>query len=70
MEYLAGRTAQPGLHRRAACGRSSAAAEAATRTGYSLCINILEGFEGDKDSASQRNRLGGWRHAGLPWVQS
>ena len=51
-------------------GRSSAAAEAATRAGYSLCINILEGFEGDKDSASQRNRLGGWRHAGLPWVQS
>ena len=51
-------------------GRSSAAAEAATRAGYSLCINILEGFEGDKDSASQRNRLGGWRHAGLPWAQS
>ena len=32
--------------------------------------NILEGFGGDKDAAGQRNKVGGWRHAGLPWVQS
>ncbi|HXE39465.1 MAG TPA: rhodanese-like domain-containing protein [Azonexus sp.] len=49
--------------------RSIAAATAATEIGYSDCYNILEGFEGDKDAQGQRNRIGGWRHAGLPWHQ-
>jgi rhodanese-related sulfurtransferase len=49
--------------------RSHAAAEAATRAGWRECYNILEGFEGDKDAAQQRGRLGGWRKAGLPWTQ-
>ena len=31
------------------------------------CYNVLEGFEGDKDANGQRGRVGGWRHAGLPW---
>lgn len=50
--------------------RSSAAAKAATEAGFPDCYNILEGFEGNKDSNGQRNRSGGWRHAGLPWHQS
>ncbi len=50
--------------------RSDKAARAATEAGYLVCINVLEGFEGDKDASQHRNRVGGWRHAGLPWVQS
>ncbi|MCE1171762.1 MAG: rhodanese-like domain-containing protein [Azovibrio sp.] len=50
--------------------RSDHAARSATEAGYNACYNVLEGFEGDKDAHDQRNRLGGWRHAGLPWFQS
>jgi rhodanese-related sulfurtransferase len=50
--------------------RSHAAAIAATRLGYAESYNVLEGFEGDKDSEGHRNRLGGWRRAELPWSQS
>ncbi|MDR2188530.1 MAG: rhodanese-like domain-containing protein [Azonexus sp.] len=49
--------------------RSVAAAVAATAAGYNNCYNILEGFEGDRDAHSQRNTIGGWRRAGLPWYQ-
>ncbi len=50
--------------------RSHAAAAAATATGYTQAFNVLEGFEGDKDQHGHRNTVGGWRAAGLPWVQS
>lgn len=50
--------------------RSHGAAEAATQAGWRECYNVLEGFEGDKDAAQHRNSVGGWRKAGLPWVQS
>jgi rhodanese-related sulfurtransferase len=50
--------------------RSHQAAIAATEAGWSEAYNILEGFEGDKDEAGHRNVTGGWRKAGLPWVQS
>ena len=50
--------------------RSHAAAEAATRAGWKEAYNILEGFEGDKDAEQHRSSVGGWRKAGLPWVQS
>lgn len=49
--------------------RSVAAANAATEAGYNSCYNILEGFEGDKDANGHRNTIGGWRKAGLPWIQ-
>ena len=51
-------------------GRSNGAASAAASAGYTECYNVLEGFEGDKDANGQRNHIGGWRHAGLPWQQS
>lgn len=47
--------------------RSHKAACLAAEAGYSECINILEGFEGDVDANGQRGNLGGWRKAGLPW---
>lgn len=50
-------------------GRSHNAAMLATQAGYSNCYNVLEGFEGDRDPQGHRNTVGGWRAAGLPWVQ-
>ena len=50
-------------------GRSHNAAIAATQAGYGESFNVLEGFEGDKNSEGQRNTSGGWRVAGLPWIQ-
>ncbi len=50
--------------------RSHAAAAAARAAGFGRAYNILEGFEGDLDEHQQRGNKGGWRHAGLPWVQS
>jgi rhodanese-related sulfurtransferase len=50
--------------------RSHAAAAAAAGAGYTQCYNVLEGFQGDKDSRGQRDTVGGWRVAGLPWYQS
>ena len=50
--------------------RSHAAATAAAAAGYTQAFNVLEGFEGDRDQNQHRNSVGGWRVAGLPWVQS
>jgi rhodanese-related sulfurtransferase len=49
--------------------RSDAAARAAAAAGYTMAFNMLEGFEGSKDPDGHRGTLGGWRKAGLPWVQ-
>jgi len=49
--------------------RSNNAARVAAENGYTESYNVLEGFEGDKDANGQRNRIGGWRKAGLPWHQ-
>lgn len=49
--------------------RSSNAAKAASEAGYASSYNVLEGFEGDKDSSNHRNSVNGWRKAGLPWIQ-
>ena len=49
--------------------RSDHAARAARAAGYTHAMNILEGFEGDKDGAGQRGSVGGWRKARLPWIQ-
>lgn len=49
--------------------RSDEAARAASQAGFQAVYNVLEGFEGDKDGASQRGRINGWKARGLPWVQ-
>ena len=49
--------------------RSHHAAVAATQAGYPNSYNVLEGFEGEKDPHGHRGTVGGWRFAGLPWVQ-
>lgn len=50
--------------------RSHSAAQLATRSGWTVALNVLEGFEGDLDAEGHRGTRGGWRRAGLPWVQS
>ena len=50
--------------------RSHHAADLAARAGYRHAYNVLEGFEGELDPDRKRGSVGGWRHAGLPWVQS
>jgi rhodanese-related sulfurtransferase len=49
--------------------RSHDAAALAAQHGYSAAMNILEGFEGDKDAAGHRGSKNGWQAAGLPWTQ-
>lgn len=49
--------------------RSHSAAIAAAAAGFTQAINIIEGFEGDLDQRGQRGNTGGWRKAGLPWIQ-
>ncbi|HTD05931.1 rhodanese-like domain-containing protein [Undibacterium sp.] len=48
--------------------RSRHAAKLATENGYTQCYDILEGFEGDKDTEGHRKSVGGWCKAGLPWA--
>ena len=48
--------------------RSRHAAKRATESGFLHCFDILEGFEGERDSAGHRKALAGWCHAGLPWI--
>jgi rhodanese-related sulfurtransferase len=50
--------------------RSHAAAIAAAGVGYAHAYNILQGFEGDKDARGHRSSVGGWKFAGLPWIQN
>ena len=50
-------------------GRSRAAAAALTAAGYRRCYNVAEGFEGNPDPERHRGKTGGWKAAGLPWVQ-
>ena len=49
--------------------RSRNAAIALTEAGFGRCINVAEGFEGDKDASGHRGTVGGWKQAGLPWSQ-
>jgi len=49
--------------------RSHGSAAAAAQAGWRDSYNVLEGFEGDRDAAQHRGSVGGWRKAGLPWVQ-
>ena len=50
--------------------RSHAAAATATQAGWRVSYNVLEGFEGDKNTEGHRNTVNGWRKAGLPWTQT
>ncbi len=50
-------------------GRSMAAAQAASRAGFTHTSNVADGFEGDPDAEGHRGTLAGWKAVGLPWRQ-
>lgn len=50
--------------------RSAFAAQALAAAGFENCYNIAEGFEGNRDDRGRRGTVGGWKSAGLPWVQN
>jgi rhodanese-related sulfurtransferase len=50
-------------------GRSLAAAKAMATMGYRACHNVAGGFEGPLDDERHRGTVGGWKAAGLPWLQ-
>jgi rhodanese-related sulfurtransferase len=50
-------------------GRSMAAAKAMAAIGYCACHNVAGGFEGPLDEERHRGSVGGWKVAGLPWLQ-
>jgi sulfur dioxygenase len=49
--------------------RSIPAAQRAQTLGFEA-YNVLEGFEGDPDSAAHRGTQSGWQYRGLPWRQN
>ncbi len=49
--------------------RTLAAGAALEAAGFSNVINILHGFEGDRNDHDQRSSMNGWRFDGLPWEQ-
>lgn len=52
-------------------GRSHNAAQLAAQLGYAEAYNVLQGFEGATDPATQqRGAVNGWRAAGLPWTNT
>jgi rhodanese-related sulfurtransferase len=48
--------------------RSKLAAVAATQAGFTKAMDLLEGFEGDKDGQGHRKTVSGWCFRGLPWI--
>jgi len=49
--------------------RSGQAAQMLELEGYKNITNIMDGFEGDKDSNNHRSVMNGWRFNNLPWEQ-
>ena len=49
--------------------RSKSAAISMTKQGFSRCYNVAGGFEGPADNERHRGKVGGWKAAGLPWIQ-
>jgi len=47
--------------------RSKHAAAAAAQAGYATAMDVLEGFEGAKDTEGHRKTVEGWCFRGLPW---
>jgi rhodanese-related sulfurtransferase len=49
--------------------RSHEAANLLAQAGYANAFNVLEGFEGDKNTEGHRGIAAGWKAHGLPWTQ-
>jgi len=74
MEQLWGRTPSTLFFLCRSGFRSLKAAEAITAHFLQIgqvgdCVNVIGGFEGDKDDMHHRGTKNGWKVAGLPWRQ-
>ena len=49
--------------------RSKLACEALEAHGFTDTVNVVHGFEGDRNDIDQRSSLNGWRFDGLAWEQ-
>ena len=49
--------------------RSFHSSQFLTLCGYKRCYNVLDGFEGVKNTLSQRSSINGWKYNNLPWKQ-
>ena len=49
--------------------RSSDAAEFLTSRGFTNCVNLTDGFEGEIGPNHQRSTINGWKYNKLPWKQ-
>jgi rhodanese-related sulfurtransferase len=49
--------------------RTLAAGEALEAAGFTDVVNVLHGFEGDRNQQDHRSSVNGWRFDGLPWEQ-
>lgn len=49
--------------------RSALACNALQDDGFTDVVNVLHGFEGDRNDVDQRSSLNGWRFDGLDWEQ-
>ena len=49
--------------------RSSDAAEFLTSRGFTNCVNLTDGFEGEIGPNHQRSTINGWKYHNLPWKQ-
>ncbi len=67
---LDGKTECPILFLCRSGARSMAAAYAMSEVGFTHCLNVSDGFEGDLGPDRKRGALNGWKASGLPWVQS
>jgi rhodanese-related sulfurtransferase len=68
LQQAVGATDTPVLFLCRSAARSKLAAVAAAQAGFSKAFDLLEGFEGDKDSNGHRKTVSGWCFKGLPWM--
>lgn len=68
LRQAVGSTDTPVLFLCRSAARSKLAAVAAAQAGFSKAFDLLEGFEGDKDSNGHRKTVSGWCFKGLPWM--
>ena len=50
--------------------RSNEALKCLENKGFTQVSHVASGFEGDLDENDHRGNLNGWRHDGMPWLQS
>lgn len=49
--------------------RSALAGQTLEAEGFTDVVNVLHGFEGDRNDIDQRSTVNGWRFDGLDWEQ-